>query len=198
MHFWHLLLWDACFLTRFHILYFENLWLMMFSYWTQDEIFLKMCRINHVRLPYCFMSDTLPFQGLDAEGGVGVDTGGLGPEWAALLPLPAVPQRPDQRRAKTDLAAHGVQHWGAKGTETNCILVKWAGRTKRGNIFYLIQFWENYLYLWQDRQCCLSSGEDTCAAASLLVSLCLFITSLWSYFIKWQLVEHLWTQLGWG
>ena len=59
---------------------------MMFSYWTQDEIFLKMCRINHVRLPYCFMSDTLPFQGLDAEGGVGVDTGGLGPEWAALLP----------------------------------------------------------------------------------------------------------------
>ena len=56
------------------------------------------------------MSDTLPFQGLDAEGGVGVDTGGLGPEWAALLPLPAVPQRPDQRRAQTDLAAHGVQH----------------------------------------------------------------------------------------
>jgi hypothetical protein len=60
---------------------------------------------------YVPRNEALPFQGLDAEGGVGVDAGRLRPgEGAGLLPLPAVTQRADQRRVESHLAAHRLQH----------------------------------------------------------------------------------------
>jgi hypothetical protein len=51
-----------------------------------------------------------PFESLDAEGGVGIDAGRLGPgEGAALLPLLAVTQGPDQGRVEPHLAPHRVK-----------------------------------------------------------------------------------------